>query len=178
MFGHSVQEWSHESLRGNLAMVSQSPSLFDGSIYENVVYGRADASEAEVIQALKDARLWEFVDALPEKLNTKIGEYGSRLSGGQKQRLSIARAIVKKAKLIILDEPTSALYTQTEYELQTALEALLCNKAAVIIAHRIKTLEHTDYIYCLDEHGKIAEEGTWKELLEREGYFFKINNMQ
>lgn len=178
LFGHDSREWAHGALREHLALVSQSPFLFDGTICENVAYGRDGAGRDEVEKALKDAQLWEFVEGLPEKMDTQIGEYGSKLSGGQKQRLSIARAIVKKAELIILDEPTSALDTQTEYELQEALERLLAGKSAIIIAHRLSTLRNVDYLYCLDQEGRIVEEGTYDQLMDQKGYFYKMKNLQ
>lgn len=177
LFGQLAERWSPTALRKEIAIVTQDPYLFDVSIYENVLYGRLDATEDEVTQALKDAQLWDFIQTLDKGMYTRIGENGSRLSGGQKQRLSIARAILKDAPLVLLDEATSALDTQSEAVVQAALDRLLVGKAAVIVAHRLTTLKNVDYIYCI-ENGRVSEQGTHDELMEIKGYFFRMKIKQ
>ena len=162
---------------GELALVSQEPSLFEGSILENVQYGRMSATEEDVIRALQAADLWNFVCTLPDGLHTPLGEFGSRLSGGQRQRLSIARALVKDAKLVLLDEPTSALDSQSEQEIQAALVHLLEGRAALIVAHRLSTVQQADYLYCLED-GKVIEEGSPAELYAKGGYYYNMCKMQ
>jgi len=177
LFGADGTQISLHDLRRELALVSQEPSLFEDSILENVRYGRVSATESEIIDALKAANLWNFVSTLPDGIHTKLGEFGSQLSGGQRQRLSIARALVKDAKLILLDEATSALDTQTEQEIQGALDVLLEGRAAVIVAHRLSTVQNADYIYCI-ESGTVVEEGTPAELYNKGGYYTQMCQMQ
>ncbi|MCL2576503.1 MAG: ABC transporter ATP-binding protein/permease [Defluviitaleaceae bacterium] len=177
LFGVDGEKICMESLRKNLALVTQEPFLFEASILENVRFGREDATEDDVIEALKSANLWDFISSLPDGINTCLGEFGSRLSGGQRQRLSIARALIKDAKLVLLDEPTSALDTQTEQEIQHALENLLRGRAAVIVAHRLSTVQNADYMYCL-ENGAVIEEGTPAELYTKQGYYYEMCQMQ
>ncbi|MCL1883969.1 MAG: ABC transporter ATP-binding protein/permease [Defluviitaleaceae bacterium] len=177
LFGVSGEEICMDALRKNLALVTQEPFLFEGSIAENVRFGDTSATNDDVIEALKSANLWDFVSSLPDGLDTCLGEFGSRLSGGQRQRLSIARALVKNAKLILLDEPTSALDYQTEQEIQHALENLLHNRAAVIVAHRLSTVKNADYMYCM-ENGELIEEGTPDELYARKGYYYEMCQFQ
>ena len=178
LFGADGGEIDVSALRGRLALVSQEPSLFEGSILDNVRYGRESATEEEVINALKAADLWNFITTkLPEGLDTRLGEFGSRLSGGQRQRLSIARALVKDAELVLLDEATSALDTQSEREIQAALDNLLEGRAAVIVAHRLTTVQRSDYIYCMKD-GAVIEEGPPAELYAKGGYYFEMCKMQ
>ncbi|NLG25962.1 MAG: ABC transporter ATP-binding protein [Clostridiales bacterium] len=161
------------ALRQRLALVTQEAHLFDGTVEDNVRCGRMDASRAEVVAALRDAGLWDFVEGLPNGLDTPIGEFGGRLSGGQRQRLCIARAFLKNAPLVLLDEATSALDTQSERDIQAALDKLLAGRAAVIVAHRLTTVRGVDYIYCLDG-GRVVEEGAPAELLGRRGYYHSM----
>ncbi|MCL2287495.1 MAG: ABC transporter ATP-binding protein/permease [Firmicutes bacterium] len=177
LFGADGEKISLPDLRKELALVSQESCLFEDSIMENVRYGRQSATEDEIVGALKAANIWDFVQTLPDGVHTKLGEFGSRLSGGQRQRLSIARALVKDTKLILLDEATSALDTQTEQEIQTALDVLLEGRAAVIVAHRLSTVQNADYIYCI-ENGAVVEEGTPLELYAKGGYYYEMCKMQ
>ena len=177
LFGADGEKISLPELRGQLALVTQEPALFEGSILDNVRYGRMSATEEEVISALQAADLWDFISALPDGIHTKLGEFGSRLSGGQRQRLSIARALVKNAKLVLLDEATSALDTQSEREIQQALDNLLEGRAAVIVAHRLTTVQKADYLYCL-ENGTVTEEGTPAELYKKGGYYYEMCRKQ
>lgn len=173
LFGKPTETIDLKSLRNEIALVTQDAFLFSGSIYENVACGRAAATEREVIQALKDANLWEFVQSLPDGIHTQVGECGARLSGGQKQRICIARAIVKNARLILLDEATSALDTQTEFEIQKSLDNLMVDRSAIVVAHRLSTVQNVDYIYCMEE-GKVIEEGTPTKLLMQKGYYYRM----
>jgi ABC-type multidrug transport system fused ATPase/permease subunit len=177
ILGHPVKAWAPDSLRSHLAIVTQEPFLFSGSIYENLKMGNESATDEQMIQALRDVQLWDFVCSLENAIHTDIGEDGARLSGGQKQRLSIARAILKNAEIILLDEPTSALDTVTEAEIQKALENLLENKAAVIMSHRLSALNKADYIYCIKD-GMVIEEGMPNDLMQKKGYFYEIKLQQ
>ena len=154
-------------LRAGIAVVSQEPSLFRGTIAENVRYGKLDATDSQVEQALRDARLWDFVETLEDGMHTQIGDGGSRLSGGQRQRIAIARALVRNAGLIILDEASSALDTKTEGEIQQTMDEAFRNKTVLVIAHRFTAVAHMDRVYCMEE-GRVAEQGTVKELLSRD----------
>lgn len=154
-------------LRAGIAVVSQEPSLFRGTIAENVRYGKLDATDSQVEQALRDARLWDFVETLEDGMYTQIGDGGSRLSGGQRQRIAIARALVRNAGLIILDEASSALDTKTEGEIQQTMDEAFRDKTVLVIAHRFTAVAHMDRVYCMEE-GRVAEQGTVKELLSRD----------
>lgn len=177
LFGVEAVDWEAGALREHMAIVTQDAVLFDGSIYENVAYGNPAATRQDCEDALKEVALWDFVSSFPEGMDHAIGEGGNSLSGGQKQRLCIARAMVKKADLVLLDEATSALDFQTEREVQDALDKLLAGRTAVIIAHRLSTVQNADYIYCMDR-GRVAEEGTPKELLEKKGLYYEMCRLQ
>jgi subfamily B ATP-binding cassette protein MsbA len=176
--GHDIQTLTLESLRANIALVSQEIVLFNDSIYANIAYGRmGGTAEKDVIAAAEAAHALSFIRETPEGLNTLIGENGLRLSGGQRQRLAIARAILKNAPLLILDEATSALDSESERQVQAALEALMRGRTTVVIAHRLSTIERADRIVVL-ERGRIAETGSHAELLAREGVYAKLYRMQ
>ena len=176
--GNDIQGLALESLRGNLALVSQDVVLFNDSIRANIAYGRmGSASEAEVIAAAEAAHAMEFIRATPEGLGTLIGENGLRLSGGQRQRLAIARALLKDAPVLILDEATSALDSESERLVQSALEVLMRGRTTIVIAHRLSTIERADRIVVL-ERGRIAETGTHAQLLAREGVYAKLYRIQ
>lgn len=166
-----------KSLRDRIALVSQDPFLFDDTIRANIAYGRPDATEAEIVQAARDAAALEFIGELPDGLDTRVGEGGSRLSGGQKQRIAIARAFLKDAPLLLLDEATSALDTQSEVKVQQALERLMSGRTTLMIAHRLSTVRHADLILVLRD-GQITERGTHDELLARGGLYAELYRTQ
>ncbi|WP_140984771.1 ABC transporter ATP-binding protein [Asticcacaulis tiandongensis] len=168
---------SIKSLRDNIALVSQDAFLFDDTLRANIAYARPDATEAEIHQAIADAAADDFINALPEGLETRTGEGGSRLSGGQKQRISIARAFLKNAPLLLLDEATSALDTQSEQKVQAALERLMAGRTTFIIAHRLSTVRHADLILVMD-NGRIVERGTHDELMRRFGLYASLAGTQ
>jgi subfamily B ATP-binding cassette protein MsbA len=176
--GHDLQTLTLESLRANIALVSQEIVLFNDSIYANIAYGRMEgAAEKDVIAAAEAAHAMSFIRETPEGLNTLIGENGLRLSGGQRQRLAIARAVLKNAPLLILDEATSALDSESERQVQAALEALMRGRTTLVIAHRLSTIERADRIVVL-ERGRIVEVGSHAELLAREAVYAKLYRMQ
>lgn len=177
LFGIRTEDWQPEALRKHMAIVTQVPVLFDGSVYENIAYGRPGTSREECMVALEQANLLEFIKQHPDGIDHPIGEYGKKLSGGQKQRLCIARAMVKQAPLVLLDEATSALDTQTEREVQKALDKLLEGRSAVIVTHRLISAQNADYVYYLDG-GKVVEEGSPKELLALKGKYFDMCRRQ
>jgi len=176
--GHDIQTLTLDSLRANVALVSQEIVLFNDSIYANIAYGRlGGAAEKDVVAAAEAAHAMDFIRQTPEGLNTLIGENGLRLSGGQRQRLAIARALLKNAPLLILDEATSALDSESERQVQAALEALMRGRTTIVIAHRLSTIEGADRIAVL-ESGRIVETGKHAELLAREGVYAKLYRMQ
>ena len=177
LFGVEAKDWQGEALRQHIALVTQNSTLFDGSVYENVAYGKPGLTRAECRAALEAVELWDFVSQLPDGMDHPIGEGGAALSGGQKQRLCIARALVKEAPLVLLDEATSALDTQTEKEVQAALDKLLAGRSAVIVAHRLTTVQNAHYVYVL-EQGHVLEEGPPKELLAKRGRYYEMCKLQ
>lgn len=162
----SIYDVTSDSLRSNISLIPQDIMLFHCSIGENIGYAKENATKEEIEHAAKAANIHEFIDSLPEKYNTKVGERGIKLSGGQRQRIAIARAILKNAPILILDEATSLLDSQTEIEIQKSINIILdTNKATVIaIAHRLSTIKHLDRIVVM-ENGKIVEDGNFDELL-------------
>jgi subfamily B ATP-binding cassette protein MsbA len=152
------------SLRKNISLVSQDTTLFDDTIKNNIKYAKLNASDDEVLEAARNSFAHDFIERLPNKYNTLIGENGVRLSGGEKQRISIARAMLKKSPIILLDEATSSLDSETESKIQTAIKELTKNKTSVVIAHRLSTILNASKIYVIDA-GKILENGTHDELL-------------
>jgi ATP-binding cassette subfamily B protein/subfamily B ATP-binding cassette protein MsbA len=165
------------SLRKQISMVSQDVFLFNGTVKENILYGRPDATDEEVIAAAKAANAHDFIMELPEGYNTRVGERGVKLSGGQKQRISIARALLKDAPILILDEATSSVDTQTEKLIQEALENLMKNRTTIVIAHRLSTIRDADQIIVLKD-GEIVEAGKHNELLKAGGLYSQLCKAQ
>ena len=160
----SIYEATINSLRKNISLVSQDTTLFDDTIRNNIAYANLNASQEEIEEAAKNSYASEFIEKLPNKFETIIGENGTRLSGGEKQRLSIARAMLKKSQIILLDEATSSLDAETESKIQEAINFLTKNRTTIVIAHRLSTILSSDKIYVIDS-GKVAGEGTHEELL-------------
>ena len=160
----SIYEVTIESLRKNISLVSQDTTLFDDTIKNNISYANLDATDEEIIEAAKYSFADEFIEKLPQKYDTLIGENGIRLSGGEKQRLSIARAILKQTPVILLDEATSSLDADTEDKIQKAISFLTKGRTTIVIAHRLSTILNSDKIYVID-HGNVVGEGKHEELL-------------
>ena len=175
--GKDIREYTLSSLRQQIGIVQQDVFLFDGTIRENVIYGRLDASEAEVEEAIRAAKLDQVIEQLPDGLDTAIGERGVRLSGGQKQRLSIARIFLKNPSILILDEATSALDTQTEQYIQQSFDQLTKGRTSLIIAHRLATIQHVDRIVVVTEAG-VVESGSHQELLALDGHYAALYRAQ
>lgn len=172
-----ISRVKQDSLRSHISYVPQDPYLFHRSLRDNIAYGKKDASDADIIDAITKAHAKEFIDKLPNGLDTIVGERGVKLSGGQRQRVAIARAILKNAPILLLDEATSALDSESEALIQSALEHLMKNRTSIVIAHRLSTIAKLDRIIVLDE-GKIVEDGTHAELLRRNGTYAKLWNHQ
>ena len=153
------------SLRNNISLVSQETTLFDDTVLNNIKYANLDASDEQVREAAKLSHSSEFIDSLPKKYNTLIGENGIRLSGGEKQRISIARAILKKSRIILLDEATSSLDAETEQKIQDAINFLTRGRTTLVIAHRLSTILNSDKIYVID-NGNVIGEGKHDELIK------------
>ena len=168
--GHSLKEFTCDSLLSNISMVFQNVYLFHDTVRANICFGKEQASEEEMIRAAKQARCHDFIMALPEGYDTVIGEGGSTLSGGEKQRISIARAILKNAPVIILDEATASLDPENEHLIQEALTELIVGKTVIVIAHRLTTIENADQILVLDD-GHIVQKGTHRQLIRQEGIY-------
>ncbi len=166
-----------ESLRTQIGLVTQETMLFDDTVRNNIAYGRADVPMEAVIAAAKSAHAHEFIERLPDKYDTLVGERGSRLSVGQRQRMTIARALLKDPPILILDEATSALDSESEKLVQEALEVLMKNRTSLVIAHRLSTVRRADRILVMDK-GRIVETGTHRELLERDGIYARFHALQ
>ena len=175
--GKEIHSLTMESVRRNIGIVQQDIYLFNASVRENILYGRLDATDEEVMEAAKRANIHEYILSLPDGYETKIGERGVKLSGGQKQRLSIARVFLKDPSILILDEATSALDNATEILIQKSLDELCKGRTTIVVAHRLSTVRNADRIAVVDE-GHIIEEGTHKELLEKGGEYAALYNAQ
>ncbi len=170
LFGREFAEWDIEAAREKMVLVSQNVFLFPTTIYENVRYGNLNASREEIVKACQNARIHDFIMGLPEGYDTIVGERGILLSGGERQRISIARAFLKNAPLLLLDEPTSAVDVETEALIQEAVEKLSENRTCITIAHRLSTIRNVDKIMVLKD-GNIVESGSHKELMEKKGVY-------
>ena len=175
--GHDIRDVTMESLRSQIGLVPQETMLFSTTVRENIRYGRLDASDDEVVEAAKAANAHDFIMALQDGYDTKIGERGLNLSGGQRQRISIARAILKNPQVLILDEATSALDTESEKLVQAALDKLMVGRTSFVIAHRLSTIFDADQIVVI-ENGQVKEHGTHHELLARGGLYSTLYNIQ
>lgn len=168
--GHDIRNVTQTSLRRHISYVPQEPMLFHRSLRENIAYGKPDATDKEIIEVARKAHALEFIEKLPEGLETKVGERGVKLSGGQRQRIAIARAILKDAPILMLDEATSALDSESERLIQTALGELMKDRTSIVIAHRLSTIQKMDRIVVL-ENGAVSEEGSHRELLAKHGAY-------
>lgn len=168
--GHDVREFTCDSLLKNMSMVFQNVYLFRDTIRNNIKFGSPDATDEQIVMAAKAARCHDFIIALPDGYNTIVGEGGSSLSGGEKQRISIARAMLKNAPIVILDEATASIDPENEHFIQEAISELTHGKTIITIAHRLTTVENADQILVIDE-GTVAQKGTHKELLAQEGTY-------
>ena len=171
--GQDVRELKQHDLREHIGIVQQDVFLFAGTIYDNIRYGRPDATEAEIIEAAKKAEIYDDILEMPDGFQTQVGERGVMLSGGQKQRVSIARIFLKNPPILILDEATSALDNESERHIQVSLEHLSKDRTTITIAHRLSTIRNSDVIMVLD-HGRIIERGTHEELLEKKGEYYQL----
>ena len=176
--GKNIYDYDLENLRGNMSIVPQDVILFGGTIKENIAYGKPDATEEEILLAAKQANAFNFIEGFPEKFETLVGERGIKLSGGQRQRIAIARALLKNPSILILDEATSSLDSESEKLVQEALEILMEGRTSIIIAHRLSTIRSADQILVLD-NGVISEQGTHQELIALEnGKYKNLSNLQ
>ena len=175
--GHDIRGMTIKSLRNQIGIVTQDPILFNDTVYNNIAYGNLNASESDIIAAAKAAYAYDFVQGFPDSFNTVVGEKGVRLSGGEKQRICIARALLKNAPILILDEATSSLDTESELAVQHALENLMQGRTTFVIAHRLSTIHHADRIVVI-VNGQIVEDGKHEELMARQGEYCKLYKMQ
>jgi len=175
--GQDIRHVTQASLRRSIALVSQEISLFDDTIRANIAYGKPDAAEEEIEAAARAAAAHDFIRDLPRRYDAVVGERGVKLSGGQRQRLAIARAILKNAPILLLDEATSALDTESERQVQAALDSLMRDRTTVVIAHRLSTVVSADLI-CVIDKGEIVERGTHRELLDHDGRYAKLHALQ
>jgi ABC-type multidrug transport system fused ATPase/permease subunit len=176
--GKNIYDFDLENLRGNMSIVPQDVILFGGTIRENIAYGKPNATEEEIFMAAKQANALNFIEGFPEQFETIVGERGIKLSGGQRQRIAIARALLKNPSILILDEATSSLDSESEKLVQEALEILMQGRTSIIIAHRLSTIRSADQILVLD-NGVITEQGTHQELIALENGMYKnLSNLQ
>jgi ATP-binding cassette subfamily B protein len=165
-----IRDVTQQSLRAAIGIVPQDTVLFNDTIYYNIAYGRPDATREEIVEAAQAAHIHYFIESLPDKYESLVGERGLKLSGGEKQRVAIARAILKQPKILIFDEATSALDSKSEKAIQAELRRIAENRTTLVIAHRLSTIVDADQILVM-EQGRIAEAGTHRELLERNGVY-------
>jgi ATP-binding cassette subfamily B protein len=175
--GIDLRDIDRNDLRSQIGVVLQEPYLFHGTVFDNITYGKPEATPAEVMAAAKAAYAHDFIVGFPDGYDTVVGERGTRLSGGERQRISIARAILHDPRILILDEATASVDTQTEQQIQQALQNLIKGRTTFAIAHRLSTLRNASRLIVLD-NGRIAEQGTHDELLNQRGVFYKLVNAQ
>jgi ATP-binding cassette, subfamily B, bacterial len=176
--GYDVREVQQKSLRDQISLVLQDTVLFSGSIWDNIAYGRPEATSAEIVAAARAANALEFIEKLPQKFDTTVGERGITLSGGQRQRIAIARAIIRNTPILILDEPSSGLDAESEHLVFEALDRLMKGKTSIVIAHRLSTIREANCIYVVQD-GRVAESGTHDELMHREhGLYRHLHDVQ
>jgi subfamily B ATP-binding cassette protein MsbA len=171
--GVDIRELSFADLRGSIGLVPQEPALFSGTVRENIAYARPDASDADVLAAAQAAHATEFIDRLPQGLETRVGERGVKLSGGQRQRIALARVFLKDPAVVVLDEATSSLDNESERLVEEAMEELLRGRTTLIIAHRLRTVRRADRVLVID-HGRIVEQGTHYELADGSGVYGRL----
>ena len=172
-----LHDWSLSHLRDNVALVSQDVVLFDASVADNIGFGRDGSTQAEIEEAARLAQAHDFISKMPHGYKSPVGERGQLISGGQKARLAIARAFVRNAPILILDEPTAALDSHAEAEIQGAIDSLEHGRTVICIAHRLSTLANMDEIVVLD-HGRVVERGSFEKLLNAKGHFAKMAEQQ
>jgi ATP-binding cassette, subfamily B, bacterial len=175
--GHDVRDLTLESVHAAIGLVPQDPHLFHDTIRSNLRFARPDATDDDLRHALEGARIWDLVSSLPDGLDTVVGERGYRMSGGEKQRLAIARVLLKQPAIVILDEATSHLDSESEHAIQRALDAALAGRTAIVIAHRLSTVVRADRILVLDA-GVVVEQGTHDELLRSNGLYADLYRTQ
>lgn len=175
--GINIKKYTLDSFRKQMGVVTQESYMFNDTIFNNIAFGIEDAKEEDVINAAKIANAHDFILETPKGYQSTVGERGSKLSGGQRQRLSIARAIMKNPPILILDEATSSLDSESERLVQDALSKLMANRTSIVIAHRLSTIQHADYILVL-EKGKVVEQGRHEELMDKKGIYHKLIQIQ
>jgi ATP-binding cassette subfamily B protein len=175
--GVDIRSFTQDSLHSQLSLIPQDPSLFHRSLKENIRYGRLGATDNDVEKAARRAYAHEFIEQIPEKYESMVGERGVKLSGGQRQRIAIARVVLKDAPVLILDEATSSLDSITEMAIQSSLNQAMRGKTVIVVAHRLSTIAHLDRILVFDE-GRIVEDGSPAELLARQGAYYRLWSRQ
>ena len=175
--GIDIRELGLESLRRQISVVLQEPLLFSGTIAENIRYGRLEATMEQIVEAAKAANAHDFIARLPQGYETEIGERGAQLSGGERQRICVARAFIRDAPILILDEPTSSIDSKTEATILDALDNLMVGRTSFMIAHRLSTIRDADLILVVN-HGELVEQGTHEELLSNDGLYRQLHTAQ
>ena len=175
--GTDIRDYSIKSLRNTIGVVTQDSHMFHDSIMNNLLYAKSDASIVDIQSACESARIWTFIQTLPNGLDTVVGERGHRLSGGEKQRLAIARLLLKQPSLVILDEATAHLDSENEALVQAALKEALAGRTSIVIAHRLSTIIQADQILVID-NGEIIERGTHDELVSKKGLYYELYERQ
>jgi ATP-binding cassette subfamily B protein len=175
--GVNIKDMTQEALHSQISLIPQDPSLFHRTLLENILYGRLEASEAELIEAARKAYADDFIAQMKEGYDSLVGERGVKLSGGQRQRIAIARVILKNAPILILDEATSSLDSITEKAIQDTLDSAMNGKTVIVVAHRLSTIAHLDRILVFDR-GRIIEDGTHSNLLAKGGAYYRLWQMQ